>query len=216
MNIAVFGTGMVGKSIATKLVQLGHHVMMGSRTKDNANAAEWAAELGSNATHGTYAAAAEFAEIVFNCTNGMGALPAVESARDYLGGKLLLDLTNPLDFSGGMPPTLFVYNDDSLGEQIQEALPTTRVVKTLNTVNADLMVNPQLLPEPTTMFMAGNDEAAKAQVRDILTGWFGWEDVVDFGGIENARGLESYLPFWIRLWGSLGTANFNIRIVKGD
>lgn len=215
MKIAVFGTGMVGKAIATKLVSLGHEVMMGSRTADNANAVAWADEHG--AKNGTFADAAVFADLVFNCTNGMGALDAVRAAgEDNLADKVLLDLTNPLDFSNGMPPTLFVSNDDSLGEQIQKALPRTKVVKTLNTVNCDLMVNPAALPEPTDMFMAGDHDDAKQQVRQILTEWFGWESVHDFGGIANARGLESYLPFWIRLWGATGTPNFNIRVVKGD
>ena len=189
---------------------------MGSRSADNANAAEWAAPLGDLASHGTYADAAAFGELAFNCTNGMGALDALLLAgADNLAGKVLLDVSNPLDFSRGMPPTLAVFNDDSLGEQIQEALPDTKVVKTLNTVNCDLMVNPGALPEPTDMFMAGNDADAKAQVHTILTDWFGWQSVRDFGGIEQSRGLESFLPFWIRLWGQVGSPNFNIRVVTG-
>lgn len=216
MKIAVFGTGMVGKAIGDKLVALGHDVMMGSRTADNTNAAQWAAAAGARGSHGTYADAAAFGELVFLCTNGQGALDAIGAAgEDRLAGKVLLDITNPLDFSKGMPPTLFVFNDDSLGERVQRALPRTKVVKTLNTVNCNLMVNPGILPEPTDMFMCGDDVDAKSQARQVLTEWFGWRQVHDFGPIQNARGLESYLPFWIRMWGAAGTPNFNVKVVIG-
>lgn len=217
MKIAVMGTGMVGQAIGTKLAALGHEVMMGSRTADNVNAAQWVERAGSTASQGTYADAAAFCEIAFLCTSGHGALEALQAAtEENLAGKVLVDITNPLDFSRGMPPTLFVSNDDSLGERIQAAVPRTSVVKTLNTVNADLMVNPAALPEPTDMFMAGDDADAKEQVREILTQWFGWARVHDLGGISAARGLESYLPFWLRLWGATGTPSFNIRVVVGQ
>ncbi len=216
MKIAVMGTGMVGKAIATKLVKLGHHVKMGSRTAKNVNAVEWSALQGERASCGTYADAAAFGEIVFNCTNGMGTLDALTAAgADNLADKLLIDVTNPLDFTNGMPPTLAVFNDDSLGEQIQEAFPRAHVVKALNTVNCNLMVQPSLLPEPTDVFMCGNDEDAKNKTRQILTEWFGWQTVHDLGSIEQSRGLESYMPLWIRMWGAFGTANFNIKIVTG-
>ena len=216
MRIGVFGTGMVGRAIGTKLIELGHEVMMGSRTADNENAASWAADS-DRASHGTYADAAAFAELAFNCTNGMGTIDALESAGPAnLADKILIEVANPLDFSRGMPPTLFVYNDDSLGEQVQELLPKTKVVKTLNTVNCDIMVNPALLPEPTDMFLCGDDDDAKQTVREILVDWFGWSTVHDLGPIANARGLESYLPLWIRLWGAVGSVNFNIKLVKGE
>jgi predicted dinucleotide-binding enzyme len=216
MRIAVLGTGMVGQAIGTKLVELGHEVKMGSRTSSNEKALAWAQKLGSRASAATFAEAASFGEVVFNCTQGAATLDALKLAGEAaLRGKILLDLSNPLDFSKGMPPTLFSGNTDSLGEAIQRAFPQTRVVKTLNTINCDLMVNPGLLPGEHAVFMSGNDAGAKAQVREFLVGWFGWKSVIDLGDIGTARGTESYLPLWIRLWGALGTASFNIQIVRG-
>ena len=142
MRIGVFGTGIVGRTLGGKLVELGHEVRMGSRTADNERAAEWAAQAGPMASHGTFADAAGFAELAINATNGDGAVPAVESARQKLAGKLLIDVSNPLDFSHGFPPRLSVCNDDSLGERVHRALPDTRVVKALNTVNCVVMVDP--------------------------------------------------------------------------
>lgn len=217
MKIAVLGTGMVGTTIASKLVALGHEVRMGSRTADNEKATRWAADAGEHASHGTYADAASFGEIAFNCTNGAGTLDALEAAgAQALAGKVLLDLSNPLDFSKGMPPTLFVCNDDSLGEQVQRALPRTRVVKTLNTINCELMVDASRVPGEHTVFMSGNDPEAKRQVESILREWFGHRDVLDLGDISTARGPESYLPLWLRMWGALGTADFNVHVVRAS
>jgi 8-hydroxy-5-deazaflavin:NADPH oxidoreductase len=127
---------------------------------------------------------------------------------------VLVDIANPLDFSKGMPPTLFVSNDDSLGERIQRAFPELKVVKALNTMSCTVMVNPALLPGEHATFVSGNDAGAKAQVKQILTEGFGWKQVVDLGDITTARGTESFLPLWIRLWGALRTADFNVQIVK--
>ena len=217
MKIAVLGTGMVGSTIANKLVSLGHTVMMGSRSADNDKARAWAAAAGANASTGTFADAAAFAEMVFNCTAGVASLEALQLAgSDNLAGKILVDIANPLDFSKGMPPTLSVCNDSSLGEQIQAAFPATKVIKTLNTVNCNIMVDPSLVAGAHTMFIAGDDGDAKAEVeRTVLREWFGWRDVVDLGGISAARGTEMYLPMWVRMWGALGTANFNIHVNRG-
>jgi len=216
MNIGVLGTGMVGNAIATKLISLGHHVMMGSRSADNEKAMEWVKKSGELASQGTFADTGAFGEILFNCTGGVHSIQVLESIPvDALKGKLLLDISNPLDFSQGMPPRLSVCNDDSIGEQIQRTFPDVKVVKTLNTCNCDLMVNPGLLPENTDMFLCGNDEDAKQQVLTILKDWFGWKRVLDLGDITMARGMEAFLPLWIRMWGALGTANFNIKIVQG-
>ena len=215
MKIAVFGTGIVGKAISTKLVQLGHAVKMGSREANNAKAAEWAKSAGTNASQGTFADAAAFGEIAFNCTGGMVSLEALKMAGpDNLSKKILVDIANPLDFSKGMPPTLSVCNTDSLGEQIQRAFPGVKVVKTLNTVNCNVMVNPALVPGDHDMFICGNDGAAKAKVTEILTEWFGWKSVIDIGDITNARAMEMVLPIWVRLYGVLKSPNFNFRIVK--
>jgi 8-hydroxy-5-deazaflavin:NADPH oxidoreductase len=215
MKIAIFGTGVVGETIASKLVALGHEVKMGSRTAGNEKAVAWAEKAGPRASQGTFADAAAFGEILFNCTLGAGSLAALEAAgRENLKGKVLIDISNPLDFSKGMPPTLFVSNDDSLGEQIQRAFPELKVVKSLNTMSCTVMVDPSMLPGEHVVFVSGNDAGAKAQVKQILTEGFGWKQVVDLGDITTARGTESFLPLWIRLWGALRTADFNVQIVK--
>lgn len=216
MKIGVLGTGMVGKAIATKLVGLGHEVMMGSRTADNEEAAEWVSAAGSRASQGTFAEAAGFGELLFNCTAGAGSLDALRSASpEDLAGKVLIDVANPLDSSQGMPPSLFVSNTDSLGEQIQLAFPETKVVKALNTMNCEVMVDPAKVPGEHDVFVCGNDEAAKAKVRELLKR-FDWpaDQIVDLGDITSARGTEMYLPLWLRLWGALQTGYFNIRVVR--
>lgn len=215
MKIGVLGTGMVGGTIASKLVALGHEVKMGSRTAANEKAVAWAKEAGARASTGTYEDAAAFGELLFNCTSGGGSIAALEAAgAANLRGKILLDVSNPLDFGKGMPPTLFVSNDDSLGERIQRAFPELKVVKTLNTVNCEIMVDPARLGADTDVFVSGNDKEAKARVSEILRGWFGWKSVIDLGDITTARGTEAYLPLWIRLWGALGTPHFNVRVVR--
>jgi predicted dinucleotide-binding enzyme len=216
MKIAVLGTGMVGKAIGTKLVQLGHQVMKGSRTSNNEKATAWVKELGANASQGTFADAAKFGEIIFNCTNGAGTLDALKAAgEENIASKLLIDISNPLDFSKGMPPTLLVANTDSLGEQIQKAFPNAKVVKTLNTVNCNVMVNPSLVPGEHDIFFSGNDADAKARVKDILMNWFGWKNVIDLGDITGARSMEMYVILWVRMMmGPVGHPNFNLHIVK--
>jgi predicted dinucleotide-binding enzyme len=206
---------MVGQTIATKLVSLGHDVMMGSRSAANEKATAWRASQGDNATVGTFAEAARFGELVFNCTNGVGAMEALRAAgAENLRGKILIDVSNPLDFSKGFPPSLSVSNTDSLGEQIQREFPETNVVKTLNTVNCQLMVDPSLVPGPHDLFVSGNDPEAKATVTKILRDWFGWQSVIDVGDITSARGTEQLLPLWVRLMGQLKTPFFNFHITK--
>ena len=214
MKFGVLGSGMVGSAIAGKLVSRGHEVRMGSRTAANEKAAAWVSSAGKGASQGTFADAAAFGEIVFNCTSGAGSLDALKSAgAQNLLGKVLVDVANPLDFSKGMPPTLFVSNDDSLAERIQAALPDTNVVKALNTINANVMVNPGRVPGETDVFVCGNDAGAKAQVIRILKQDFGWTTVIDLGDLTAARGTESYLHLWLRLMGSLKTADFNVKVV---
>lgn len=215
MKIGVLGTGMVGSAIATKLVHMGQDVMMGSRSSTNEKAAAWVKANGPKASAGTFADAAKFGEILFNCTNGMASLEALKLAgAENMKGKILVDIANPLDSSKGMPPTLSVCNTDSLAEQIQRAFPDTKVVKSLNTMNCKIMVNPSLVPGDHDVFVSGNDRAAKAKVTEILKNWFGWKSVVDLGDIASARGAEQLLPLWLRLVGTLGTANFNLKIIK--
>lgn len=215
MKIGVLGTGMVGNTIASKLAELGHEVKMGSRTANNEKAAEWVRTSGAGTSQGTFADAAAFGEIVFNCTAGSASLEAVKLAgARNLKSKILVDIANPLDFSQGMPPALTVCNKDSLAEQIQRAFPETRVVKTLNTMNCKVMVNPNLVPGDHDVFVSGNDANAKARVTEILKNWFGWRNVIDLGDITSARGTEMLLPIWLRLMGVLQTTNFNFKIVR--
>src|SRR5436305_8081186 len=184
MRIGILGTGVVGKTLATKLVQLGHEVRMGSRTAGGENARAWVREVEGKASEGTFEEAAAHAEIIFNCTSGLGSVEALNaaSARN-LEGKILIDVANPLDFSRGMPPTLSVCNTDSLGEQIQRAFPGARVVKALNTMNANVMVNPSLVAGEHDAFVCGNDAAAKSEVTNLLREGFGWRSVIDLGDI---------------------------------
>lgn len=214
MNIAVLGTGMVGNAIGTRLVELGHKVKMGSRSAANEKALEWVRTAGANASQGTFADAAASGEILFNCTSGGGSLDALKQAGEAnLKGKVLIDVSNPLDFSKGMPPTLSVCNDDSLAERIQKAFPDLKVVKSLNTMTAPLMVNPaQLAGGDHTVFMSGNDKGAKEKTSEILKG-FGWKHIIDLGDITTARGTEMVLPLWLRLWGALQTPMFNYKVV---
>jgi hypothetical protein len=210
---------MVGTTIATKLVSLGHEVVMGSRSASNDKSAAWLAGLSANAdkaSAGTFADAATFGELLFNCTSGGASLAALNLAgTDNIAGKILIDIANPLDFSQGMPPRLSISNDSSLGEQIQAAFPKTKVVKTLNTLSCELMVEPSKLAGAHTIFMSGDDAEAKATVeRTILREAFGWADVIDLGDISTARGTEMFLPLWVRTWAALGTADFNIHVVR--
>jgi hypothetical protein len=215
MNIGILGTGMVGSAIGTKLVQLGHSVKMGSRTANNEKAAAWVKTGGANASQGTFADAAAFGEILFNCTSGSGSADALKAAgATNLKGKILVDISNPLDFSKGMPPSLFVCNTDSLAEQLQRAFPYVRVVKTLNTVNCNVMVNPSLVPGDHDMFVCGNDAAAKTEVTKILKDWFGWKSVVDLGDLTGARAQEMLVMIWVRLFMLSQSPNHNLKVVR--
>lgn len=216
MRYGVLGTGAVGRELAGALVRCGHEVTMGSRSAGNGDARHWADGAGENASVGTFAEAAERGERILNCTAGAHSLEALELAGPgRLEGKLLIDVANPLDFSAGMPPRLHYVNDTSLAEQIQAAHPGARVVKTLNTVNAGVMTDPAGVPGNHVVFVSGDDDSAKRETVAILVE-LGWEPdrVLDLGGIETARGTEMYLPLWISLMSSLGTARFNISIER--
>jgi 8-hydroxy-5-deazaflavin:NADPH oxidoreductase len=214
MRIGILGTGVVGKTLGTKLAKLGHDVRMGSRAAGGESAKEWARITGAKSSEGTFADAAAHGEIVFNCTSGMASLEALKAAgAQNLQGKVLIDVSNPLDFSKGMPPTHSVCNTDSLGEQIQRAYPTAKVVKALNTVTAAVMVEPSLIPGVHTIFVCGNDAKAKGVVIDLLKTGFGWKEVMDLGDITAARAQEMYLSLWLRLFTKLKTPNVNIHVV---
>ena len=215
MNIGILGTGIVGQTIGTRLIELGHRVMLGSRSSSNEKGRAWAKANGSQASHGTFAEAAKFGELLLNCTSGMGTLSALEFASAVdLNGKILIDVANPLDYTRGAPPTLTVCNTDSLAEQIQRVHPLMRVVKALNTMNVDVMVHPDRVRGLHDVFICGNDQIAKNTVSKMLTEWFGWESVIDLGDITNARGMEMALPLWISLQKKLGTNIFNFKIAR--
>lgn len=215
MKIGILGSGVVAKTLGAKLASLGHAVVLG--TRDPGKLADWLAEVGGDTGAGSFAEAAAHGEVVMNATRGGGSLDALAAAgAANLDGKILIDISNPLDFSQGFPPSLSVVNTDSLGEQIQRAFPEAKVVKTLNTVTASLMVDPrQLAGGDHHLFLSGNDAQAKAQVRAWLGQWFGWEQIIDLGDISTARGTEMVIALWVRLMGTLGTPMFNYKIVQG-
>ena len=227
MKIGILGTGMVGQTLAGKLASLGHEVVIGTRdpkatlTRDGADAFGNPPFRAWQASHAavklaTFAEAARHAEIAVAALAGHSALAALRLAGDdNLANKILIDVTNPLDFSKGMPPSLFVCNTDSLGEQIQKALPRVKVVKALNTVSAPVMIAPnELGAGEHTIFVSGNDAEARSTVARLLKEWFGWKDVLDFGDISMARGSEMHLALWIRLYGLFKTPMVTIRVVR--
>ena len=215
MRIGVLGTGTVGQTIGSKLVHLGHEVMMGARDVDNPRAVIWAKEEGGqHALFGNFANAAAFGEINFNCTLGTASLDALRMAgADNLKGKILIDTSNPLDYSTNLW-SLTVCNTDSLGEQIQREFPEALVVKTLNTVNSEVMVNPARLAEITDVFVSGNDVDAKATVINILRSWFGWKSIIDLGDITTCRAVEMYVILWRSLRLVTSSRQFNIKLVR--
>ncbi|MGN6173316.1 MAG: NADPH-dependent F420 reductase, partial [Streptosporangiaceae bacterium] len=162
----------------------------------------------------SFAEAAAFAGLVMNATSGSAAMAALVAAGEAaLAGKVLIDVSNPLDFSRGMPPTLDPVNTDSLGEQIQRAFPAVRVVKALNTMNCQVMVAPGRVPGEHNVFLCGNDETAKQAAAELI-GSFGWPagSLIDLGDISAARGTEMLMPLWLRLMGALGHADFNFHV----
>ena len=225
MDIAVLGTGMVGQALAGRLHSLGHPVVVGTRDPQATLARTDPDGMGNppfsawQADHpgvrvATFADAASDAELVVNASSGAATLEVLHLAgAENLAGKVLVDIANPLDFSHGFPPSLFVKDTDSLAEQVQRAFPETKVVKTLNTLTASLMVDPRSLGQSSTVFVSGDDAAAKATVVSLLES-FGHDDVVDLGPLETARGTEMLLPLWLRLMGALGTAQFNLKVVR--
>jgi predicted dinucleotide-binding enzyme len=215
MKIGVLGTGTVGETIADRLVELGYEVKMGSRSASNEKALAWAEKSGGSV--GTFADAAAFGDILFVATKGETAVDALRSAEvESLRGKTIIDISNPLDFSNGMPPSLSISNTDSLGEQLQREFPEANIVKSLNTMWCGIMVNPNLVANGDhDVFMSGNNADAKAQTRQILQG-FGWEEahIIDLGDITTARATEMMLPIWLRLYMASGSAAFNFKIAR--
>jgi predicted dinucleotide-binding enzyme len=230
MKLGIIGTGIVGQTIAAKLSEIGHDVMIGTRDVDKTLArtepdkygnppfSEWKKQH-PKVQVGTFSDSASHGEILINATDGSTSLNALKlTGMKNIQGKILMDIANPLDFSQGFPPSLSVCNKDSLGEQIQKAFPEAKVVKTLNTMNCSVMVNPDLVPGDHTVFLSGNDPDAKGQVARCLSEWFGWtkKNMIDLGNITTARGTEMLLPIWVRLYGALENAFFNFHIAIGQ
>ena len=226
MKIAVLGTGVVGQSLGGRLADLGHQVSFGTRSPADTLARSEPDQFGNppfgawlasrpEITLADFAGATADVELIINATNGHGSIPALHAAGDHLDGKVIVDVTNALDFAGGFPPSLFVVNTDSLAEQLQREFPTTRVVKTLNTMNAYLMIDPTKLADGEhTVFVSGDDPAAKETVSELLRG-FGWRDILDLGDLSTARGAEMYVALWVRLLGPTGgNGQFNIKVVR--
>ena len=219
MNIAVLGTGMVGQALAGKLAALGHEVTVGTRdieaTLARTDFAAWR-QAHPEVRLETALDAAVQAELIVAATNGAGSIAMLELAgEDNLAGKVLIDVSNSLDFSTGRPPSLFVCNTDSLGEQIQRRFPQARVVKALNTMNCEVMVDPSRVPGEHDVFVCGDDADAKRQVAELLES-FGWPAarIRDLGDITSARGTEMYVALWLRLWGTVGSGDFSIAVVQ--
>ena len=215
MKIAVLGTGSVGRTLAPALAALGHEVSVGTRDPDRTRSREdWRGPV-ADLSLLPYDTVVEGADLVVNATNGQGSLAALGAVgSERLAGRVLLDVANPLDFSAGFPPTLSVKDTDSLAEQIARAFPEARVVKALNTVTAAVMVDPALVGAgDTTIFVASDYADARAMVVALLE-QLGWRDVVEFEELSTARGLEMYLPLWVRLMGRLGTGTFNVKLVR--
>lgn len=215
-KIGVLGTGMVGNAIGKKLIELGHHVMMGSRTLDNPKAVEWVKTNGNNASNGTFEDAAKFAEIIFNCTRGEIALDVIKAAGiENFNGKTVVDISNPLEFPKDSAPILIpkYVNTTSLAEHVQNTIPAAHVVKTLNIVNCEVMVNPSKSGGDPTMFMSGNNAGAKEEVRNILIS-FGWNDIIELGDITTARGTEMMLPIWLRTYMATKNGYIAFKIIR--
>jgi predicted dinucleotide-binding enzyme len=220
MKIAVLGTGMVGETLASSLVAQGHSVKMGSRQAGGEKARAWVEQADDeDASEGSFADAAQFAELIFLALNGGATLNALEMAgAGNFAGKIVIDVTNPLDFSQGMPPRILKeYQDSSLGEQVQQALPGAFVVKALNTMNCKLMVDArQVAGGDHELFLCGDHPEAKETVAKFLAQNFNWEraHIRDLGGIQVARTTEAIVPLWVVLYGHLGTGMFNYKLVR--
>ncbi|MBR3111510.1 MAG: NAD(P)-binding domain-containing protein [Prevotella sp.] len=214
MKYGVLGTGDVAQTIASKLVELGHEVMMGSRTANNEKAVAWAAANGDKASCGTFADAAAFGERVFNCVQGIHAIEALEAAgKDNLKGKILIDQSNPYVYKDGHISLKAEYTENTcLGEEVQKLLPDTKVVKTLNYLGSVMMTNPGELSEPVTGFYCGNDAEAKEAVRQILAD-FGWQETFDMGDISMSRYTEMLGAFWVPVYGQIGHMHWGFRLV---
>jgi predicted dinucleotide-binding enzyme len=227
MKIGILGTGIVGKSHAARLVQLGYDVYMGTRDVPKTMSKSENDGMGNPPLNGwlkqnpkvrlvSFSEAAKQGDMIIHAIKGEHSIEALRIAGEQnLNGKILIDISNPLDFSRGMPPSLLISNTDSLGEQIQRTFPKVKVVKTLNTVNAILQAEPSKLANGDhNIFIGGDDPAAKEEVIKLMN-QYGWRKIIDLGDIKSARGTEMLLIIWVNLLGTLQTPMFNFRVVTG-
>lgn len=214
MKIGILGGGEVGRSLGRAFAAHGHDVMISSRDTKKPELMAWRAEVGNRGRIGSYAEAATHGDVLVLCTVGAAAEAVVDLAgpRNF-DGKAVIDVTNPLDFSRGMPPGLFVGTTDSLGERIQRKVPMAKIVKTLNIVNNQTMINPKMKDGLPDMMLAGNDAASKRTVAGLLKE-FGWGEPIDIGGIDGARWLEALVPLWVRACQATGSWNVAWRVLK--
>jgi hypothetical protein len=213
-RVGIIGSGDVGQALGWGFASRGYDVKIGSRTPDSAKLKAWRERCPGNASTGTFSEAAAHGEILVLATLGTAVEEVVSlSGREKFAGKLVIDVTNPLDFSKGMPPGLFVGTTDSLGERVQRMLPTARVVKCFSIVNNRTMIDPQMKEGLPDMLICGNDEDAKRRVAGILKE-FGWRDPIDVGGIDGARWLEAYTALWVRLALKLGNWTIAAKFLK--
>jgi 8-hydroxy-5-deazaflavin:NADPH oxidoreductase len=230
MKIGIIGTGTVGQTLASKLHEIGHQVVIGTRNVEEKLASDTSDHYGNppfkewhkgnpDIPLVTFSEAAAYGDVLINATRGSASVNALQQCgRDNLKDKVLIDIGNPLDTSRGMPPSLLpdLSNTHSLGEEIQMKFPDTNVVKTLNTMWAGLMVDPMMLNNGDhTNFICGNNNKAKEKVKELLKD-LGWkeENILDLGDISSSRGTESWLPTWLRVLNAKQTAAFNLRIVS--
>jgi predicted dinucleotide-binding enzyme len=212
-KVGILGSGKVGQALGLGFAGRGYKVMLGSRTPRSDKLMVWVKKAGTKATTGSFAEAAGYGDIVLIATPGSATEEAISLAGvEEFDGKIVVDVTNPLDFSKGMPPGLFVGVTDSLGERIQRKLPNSRVVKCFNTVPASQMVHPTY--EKAEMLICGYDPAAKRKVTGILKE-FGWVGSIDCGGIDAARWLEALVPLWTRVGMALGVWNHSFVVDRG-
>src|SRR5213080_926356 len=212
MKVSILGSGDVGKALGKGFVSRGHEVKIGSRTPNSDKLKTWVNQVGKNASTGTFEATAAFGDILVLATNGSAIESAIDLARPQnFDGKLVIDVTNQLDFSRGPPPGMLYSPSDSLGQRVQRKLPSAKVVKCFNTVPNSQMVDPKF--KDVEMMICGNDPVAKQQTMKILKD-FGWKGAIDLGGIEHARWLEAFVPLWARVGMSLNTWDHVFKVVR--
>jgi hypothetical protein len=214
-RVGVLGSGEVGRSLAGGFLGHGHDVMIGSRDPGKPELREWLSGDGAGARAGTFAQTAEHGELLVLAVLGNAAPDAIADAgRDNFSGKVVIDATNPLDFSDGFPPKLSVSGEDSLGERVQRGLPDAKVVKAFNTIGSPYFVDPKFSVGEPTMLIAGDDAGAKSTVGDVLAD-FGWSDIVDIGGIEGSRELEAICIVWVKIGGARGSWDHGFKLLVG-